>query len=252
VKRNHTARSRWQILIAVWLGAASLLFADETNRPQSPPAELRHVWTGPSFKVIVSDSWPSGLVPIFSIGESNRVELRRLPPSGHENYSDPVFFALPPADEPRAADIAGHWICTATNANGSRHEPHWELAINGEGVAGRFGQDGEYRVASIIGGVFRSNRLELKIQWINDHYTMTGEWRNGTLSGNWSQQDGSDRGTWLARREGKPVAWPVSQKLAPLYEWRRGDVRRYSIAEKLDEAGWQRAARPLCRVWIEK
>lgn len=218
-------------------------------RVLSTVPDLRGTLAGPDFQVVRSESWPSGLVPLFGVEEDRQFMLRRLPSPGHAISSEPLFFALPPEDEARAADIAGHWVCTATNAQRSFHEPHWELAVEGERIAGRFSQDGEYRVASISGGTFRTNRFELNVEWGNDRYQLVGEWRRGRLSGVWQMIGEPERGSWTAVRAAPSPVIPRSAKDVPLYEWQRDGQRRYSIEAKLNEPGWRRAARPLCRVW---
>lgn len=204
---------------------------------------------GTAFVAVVSTSWPAGLVPLFVIETENTFELRRLPARGQENHSEPLFFALPPEDETNAVKICGKWNGVASNSQRSNHSPNWELAIDGERVAGRFDPGGEYRVAFISGGTFRSNRFELNVEYINDRYALSGEWRDGKLAGTWQQVDDSDRGTWQATRQAGPAVLPGTANTLPLYEWRRGEARRYATEQQMKEVGWQRAVRPLCRVW---
>src|SRR5688572_8672799 len=66
---------------------------------------------GASFLAVTTNVWPAGLVPIFAVEKTNRVELRRYPARGDENSSEPLFYALPPEDEPDATKIAGRWEC---------------------------------------------------------------------------------------------------------------------------------------------
>ena len=204
---------------------------------------------GTAFVAVISTSWPAGLVPLFAVETENTFELRRLPMRGQENHSEPLFFALPPEDETNAVKICGKWNGLASNSQRSNHSPDWELAIDGERVAGRFDPSGEYRVAFISGGTFRSNRFELNVEYINDRYALSGEWRDGKLAGTWHQVDDSDRGTWQATRPAGPAVLPSVTDTLPLYEWRRGEARRYAIEQQMKEVGWQRAVRPLCRVW---
>jgi hypothetical protein len=202
-----------------------------------------------AFVAVVATEWPANLVPVFAVETAETFELRRLPPRGQENYTEPLFFALPPEDETNALKITGKWSGLAANAQRSNHSPDWELAIDGERVAGRFDPHGEYRVAFMSGGVFRSNRLQLTVEYINDRYILDGVWRHGRLSGTWRQVDESEHGTWEASR---PASMPRVQGAAnsiPLFEWKRGKERRYSVLTNLHETGWQRSGRPLGRVW---
>ncbi|HWN94595.1 MAG TPA: hypothetical protein VNT99_06165 [Methylomirabilota bacterium] len=207
---------------------------------------------GPAFVAITSSPWPTGLVPVFPLASESGFQLRRLPPRGQENDVEPLFFALPPPDEPHATNIAGPWSCAATNAHGSKHYLDWELANEGESVAGRFSQSSEYRVAFITGGTFRSNRFALNVDYINNRYVLNGEWRGGKLLGSWRHLDNEENGTWEGTRPTSKAAVPPATESVALFEWRRGDERRYSIETSLSESGWTRAARPLCRVWRGK
>ncbi len=233
------------------IGFALMVPAAETRLTLSPMPSFQGTTSGPPFRVVVTDAWPQGLVPVFVVETEKTFELRRVPARGQENFTEPLFFALAPEDEPHAAQIAGRWSCTATNLQRSRHQPDLELAVDRERVAGRFGQQGEYRVASISGGTFRSNYLELNVEWAQDQYTLIGEWRDGKLAGKWRQNDNSDHGTWEAMRAQPALRIPATTTVVPLYEWRRGPERCYSTA-KTNEPGWQRTSRPLCLVWRDK
>jgi hypothetical protein len=202
-----------------------------------------------AFVAVIAQHWPTGVVPLFAVATDDTFELRRLPARGSEAHSEPLFFALPPDDETNAAKISGKWNAVAANIQRSNHSPDWELAVNGERVAGRFDPHGEYRVAFITGGTFRSNRLELNVEYINDHYVLTGDWRDGKLSGVWKHLEESEAGTWEATRPQRAPKLPSDADAVPLYEWRHGNQRHYSVATNINEAGWQRAERPLCRVW---
>lgn len=202
-----------------------------------------------AFVAVVSAQWPEGLVPIFPVGhEDGRFELRRVPRQGQDSNAEPLFFALPREDETNAIRIAGKWHCASTNAQRSVHSPDFELAVDGERVGGRFDPMGEYRVAFITGGTFRSNRLELTVEYINDRFFLTGDWRDGMLSGTWRAHDDMDRGKWVATRSQPAPTLPTGRAVA-LYEWKNAaGQRRYSIDEKMP--GWTRESKPLCRVWV--
>jgi hypothetical protein len=83
---------------------------------------------GMAFHAVVTNVWPAGLVPIFGIEKTNQFELRRRPARGKEKATEPLFFALPPEDEPDAAKIAGRWELEAVRFSGSKEYPVWELA----------------------------------------------------------------------------------------------------------------------------
>ena len=201
---------------------------------------------GVAFHAVVTNTWPSGFVPIFAVEMTNHIELRRRPRRGKENATEPLFFALPPADEPEAAKLAGRWEVEAIRYSGSKEYPVLELAIEGDLVSGRFDQNTDYRFAYVMGGTFRSNVLELRVEYINDAYIIQGAWRDGKMNGRWRRQDDSEQGPWEATR---PVGkFPSSTNVINLYEWRRESDRRYAVEKPGPE--WMRSARPLCRVWL--
>jgi hypothetical protein len=207
---------------------------------------------GVAFLAVVTNVWPNGLAPVFAVEKGNRIELRRRPGRGQENFTEPLFFALAPEDEPDATRLAGRWEVQAVRGSGSTEYLAWELAVEGDEVSGRFDQDSQYRFAYIVGGTFHSNRLELRVEYNHDAYLLSGEWREGGFRGAWRQADDGERGTWQAGRT--EVRAPPARELPAtvrLYEWRRAsdDARQYALEGERMEAGWERSARPLCRVW---
>ena len=203
---------------------------------------------GTSFFAVTTNVWPAGLVPIFSVEKTNRVELRRRPALGEENSSEPLFYALPAADEPEATKIAGRWECLGVRGTGTKEFFGWDLCLDGENVAGRFDQFTDFRFARIAGGTFRSNQFEMRIEYIMDAYIVKGTWRDGRMKGEWTRVDESENGTWEATRAKFGV--PRAINLRALYEWRRGDnALRYQLEDEKLSSEWQRGARPLCRVW---
>ena len=201
-----------------------------------------------SFFAVTTNVWPAELVPIFAIEKTNRVELRRRPALGEENSSEPLFYALPPADEPEATKIVGRWECLGVRGTGTREFFGWDLCLEGENVAGRFDQFTDFRFARVVGGTFRSNQFEMRIEYIMDAYLVKGTWREGSMKGEWTRIDESENGTWEATRPRFVV--PPATNLGALYEWRRGDQARcYRLEDEKLSPEWKRGARPLCRVW---
>jgi hypothetical protein len=203
----------------------------------------------PVFLAVVTSEWLTGFVPIFAVEKAHGMELRRRALSGEENNSEPLFFALPPEDEPDAGRIAGRWECVATRGPDSRNHLVWELAIEAGRISGRFDQNSEYRVAFLTGGAFRSNRIELNVEYLQDKYVLTGDWRDGRFRGDWRRTDDGERGTWEATRAPGPPL-PVA-RMVRLYEWRRSpdNARDYAVEGVMLPDGWTREPRPLCRVW---
>jgi hypothetical protein len=202
----------------------------------------------PIFRAVIAERWPAGLVPLFLVEKTNRFELRRRPAVGQENSSEPLFFALPPDEEPEAGKLAGYWEVEGTR-NNSKVFLGWDLAIEGDQVIGRFDQSTEYRFGLITGGTFKSNRLDLRVEYVMDRYTLVGTCDHGKLTGSWQHTDDAERGTWQAERPVVPL--PDSTKAVALYEWRRAsdDARRYALPDENLPEPWQRVGRPLCRVW---
>jgi len=142
----------------------------------------------PSFLAVATNIWPAGLVAIFAVEKTNRIELRRRPARGVENSSEPLFYALPPEDEPEAAKIAGRWECLGVRETGTKEFFGWDLSIEGENIAGRFDQFTDFRFARIVDGTFRSNQFELRIEYIMDAYVVNGTWHDGKLKGDWTNR----------------------------------------------------------------
>lgn len=200
------------------------------------------------FLAVTTNVWPTGLVPVFSVEKTNRVELRRRPARGQENYSEPLFYALPLEDEPEATKIAGRWECLATRSAGSKEFFGWDLCVEAGNVAGRFDQYTDFRFARIAAGTFLSNRFELRIEYIMDAYVVKGTWRDGKMQGDWTRVDDSENGVWEATR--RNFVLPPATNLVALYEWRRADnARRYLVEGETPNSEWQRGNRPICRVW---
>lgn len=216
---------------------------------QLNPDQARPDLEGIAFRAVLASEWPAGLVPLFLVEKTNRFELRRRPRPGQENYTEALFFALPASEEEEAGKVAGWWDCQATRADGAKEHLAWELTIEGERVAGRFDQNTQYRFAYLMGGTFRSNRLELRVEYGRDAYLLEGRWEGSLLKGRWHKTDEAESGAWQASQPDPPVL-PRGDPIA-LYEWRRsldGAVRYATETEDLGPE-WKRPGRPLCRVW---
>lgn len=213
-------------------------------KSKSPTAE-------PAFYAVCTNDWVSGLVPLFAVEKGNNMELRRRPPRGQENFSEPLFFALPCEDETNVSKITGRWECRATRPDSGRSFLAFELGAERDDIFGRFDQNTDYRFAFITGGSFRSNALELRVEYIKEAYVLTGKWTSGKLRGTWERTDKSEDGAWEAERQNEP-RFSRSQTIAALCEWRRasdGAQRCALDGEKLP-APWEKTAKPLCRVWL--
>lgn len=204
----------------------------------------------PAFRALAAeDHWPAGLAPVFAIERAGRQELRRRPPRGQEQLLEPLFFGLPPADEPDTAALTGRWTLRATRTDGSPVFTGWDLACETNAVSGRFDPLTDYRFAFLTGGVFVSNRLVLHAEYIREAYEITGELEAGRLAGAWTQRPDGDHGTWEATRDAVP-ALPAALAV-PLRVWRRNadGARRFGLGAPAPGPGWTADARPLCLVW---
>ena len=204
------------------------------------------------FHAVAADAWPPGLAPIFAVEKDGRIELRRRPLTGHENYSEPLFFALAPEDEPEAARITGRWSFKATRQGQPEPSNALELLIDGRYITGRFDQTTDLRFAQVASGTLKSNRFELKIDYISDSYLLTAEFSEGRMKGEWRHVEDHERGEWEASRPA-PL-YPANARLSALYQWTRlsDQARRYALDGETLGPEWERSTRPLCRVWIVK
>jgi hypothetical protein len=203
------------------------------------------------FSAVVDREWYPGLVPVFAVEKSGSWELRRRPGTGQESFSEPIFFGLPPEHEPKAAEVSGRWEVSATRADGSVLRLALELAAEGEAVSGRFDQNTDYRFAQVIGGSFRTNRLELAVKYINDDYRLLTERRGERWAGRWQRADDSEGGALELFRGLPPAALPTQGRLVALHEYRRqgSGARLYLLAGEPVPAGWIAEPCPLVRVW---
>lgn len=214
------------------------------NRAGEVPSEAQ-------FRGISVRYWPAGLVPIFAVDLETHVELRRLPMKGRENFSEPLFFALPPAEELQAGRICGRWTLTSASRAGRRDRMALEIAVLGKQAAARLDQDTDFRFAFLTGGIWESNRVTFTVEYVNDRYALTGEEEAGILRGTWRQLPEGDDGVWEAKRPTQTGRIPSLDEVTPLFQWTRpADGRRkYLLEGKSPGDGWVREERELCRVW---
>jgi hypothetical protein len=217
---------------------------------------LRHANVTPSslqphFDALPPDEWWHGLVAVYGVQRNNQFRLFRQPPPGEENLVDPLFFALPRADGRDGAHVAGTWRCTATRSGSSDAWFVWNLTTDNEIVAGRFDPSSEYRVASVRGGTFRTNRIEVIVEYSNETYRLAGELRHNKLAGTWETTDKEQRGQWEGTRVSLPTHRLPPGDVVPLVEWVRATdgARRYVAGTNSPGRGWSPSPEPICRVW---
>lgn len=227
----------------VFLTAAQKMFPDYRAFPQTE-----------SFRAVVTRSWVAGLIPVFEKEQNGEHLLSRLPPTGQEHLVEPIFFALPPSDDPSVRAIVGRWQINATNSDGSSRQFAWELTAQGEKIVGRFDPDTDYRFALINSGRWKTNTIELRVTYVGEEYRVHGQLDDQTLSGVWKQVDGDQQGTWTGRRGDAPPL-PISENLAArnLYKWRLPTTTtvRYGVKAPDEEKGWLRGE-VICQVWVRR
>lgn len=241
------AEHKWR-LVPVY--EASYEGTEKLALAESLVAEGRTVTNAPAFYAVSAQEWLPGLVPLFAIEKAGQFELRRRPRRAHESFSEPLIFALPLPSEPDAPVIAGHWSIDGVRGDGSKVYLGWELSYENSEIAGRFDQAGEYRWASIAGGTFRSNRIDLRVEYIADAYAISGVLKEGELTGTWQHLKAAEQGHWRATRVAPPIQ--PRGRTSPLYEWTSGTVarKRYATAEARLGEGWARSPQSLGLVWI--
>ncbi|MFM1768237.1 MAG: hypothetical protein RJA22_766 [Verrucomicrobiota bacterium] len=205
---------------------------------------------GPLFLALPATNWWPGWVPVYGQERDGRFTLRRRPPRGQEHLVQPLFLALPPADEPDAARIAGRWECTALR-DGEENFLVWEFAPEGRDLAGRFDEETGHQVAFIRGGTFSRDRIVFTVENNDDFYELTGRLRDGVMTGEWRQKGAKDRGTWRAVRPRWTAPGVDAGAAIPLHEFRRArdDARVYAVDPQPPGRDWERLPRPVCRVW---
>lgn len=205
----------------------------------------------PVFRAYIATRWPSGLVPVFQVEKPDRTELRRLPPKGQEGFTEPLFFALPLETEPNSALIAGHWELSATKLERRSVFTGWELSAFTNVVSGRFDQTTDYRFASITSGIFSSNQLELKVEYIEDKFILHGLLEGGKLSGTWRKTNGDpEEGIWSAGRAADVPLYKTAANPVLLFEWEEKGQFIHAPETPLTPAGWKKL-QPLARIWLK-
>lgn len=213
---------------------------------QISPAELAKTNSTPLFKALSAFHWPPGYIPLFAVEREQRFELRRRPPKGQENFTEPLFFALPSMAHSNAI-YSGRWIVEATREDGSKPFLAWDLAIEGDLVAGRLDQDTDYRHAFITGGEIKGKQLHLNLEYINDKFLITGTISTNQFAGSWSKTDGSESGSITAKRPATASVQPPGKKVA-LHIWRKEKSIRYSPETRKLPPSWKDEG-IICFVW---
>ncbi len=167
-------------------------------------------------------------IPFFAVPPERRREgLVPIPPD------KPIFYALPGTRDA----IAGTWRLTVRDRDGSDYGFTLEVTRRGAAISARFG-DEDWLVTEAR---FRAEKLELRVKFENEEYSLTAAVKGEKLSGEWKQR-GGEGGTWTGERQNPREE--VSPDLVPLYEHRGpGGTIGYSTQPAA------RPAEPIGRVW---
>lgn len=176
---------------------------------------------------------------------------------GNAAKPSPLFLALPWREEdgprePTAAGVEGRWKCSAQETEGGRIEFEFGLIQTGVDV-----KTAERDNALSASGTFSDGRLELTVKSPGDEgaFRLTAVLREGTLTGEWSEEGGGTKGTWTATRVDTETGADMDRSpvVVPLYEYRRagstGGGWIYSTNPDLGDPAATRSANPICRVW---
>ncbi|HCP38594.1 MAG TPA: hypothetical protein DIT98_12290, partial [Verrucomicrobiales bacterium] len=75
------------------------------KRGQEAPLHQGASEARPRFFAVTSQTWPRRFIPIYQTRRKDgSMKLSRRLTQGRENFVEPLFFALPPADEPQVGE----------------------------------------------------------------------------------------------------------------------------------------------------
>jgi len=104
-----------------------------------------------------------------------------------------------PDNKPKAGPMTGTWECTAHGTSQGDMSFTLNLQQNGETVTGTVGtSQGDVEITT---GTYKKHVLDIHIEIAQGTYRVTGTFKGGQLSGDWSK-DQDQKGTW----EGKKTA----------------------------------------------
>jgi len=220
------------------------------ERSQGAPLHQGASEAQPRFFAVTSQTWPRGFIPIYQTRQKDgSIKLSRRLTQGRENFIEPLFFALPPGDEPRVAEISGRWSCEATHHDGTIDFLHWEITLIGHTIVGRFDQDTDYRFAWITEGSFNDPQIRLNAEYIDARYQLMGKLSGGFLEGTWRHLEDDDGGTWRAKPVNSIMSVDPLLDTAPLFVF--DDALSHQQAWLVGDPQAKNAT-ALCRVWIPR
>ena len=218
------------------------------KRGQKAPLHQGASEARPRFFAVTSQTWPRGFIPIYQTRRKDgSMKLSRRLTQGRENFVEPLFFALPPGDEPRVSEISGRWSCEATHHDGSIDFLHWEITLIGHTIVGRFDQDTDYRFAWITEGSFNDPLIRLNAEYLDARYQLTGKLSEGFLEGTWRHLEDDDGGTWRAKPVNSIMSVDPLLDTAPLFVYE--DALSHQQAWQVGDPQAKNGS-ALCRVWV--
>lgn len=221
------------------------------RKPEKTIQKPAPVTFTPLFYAIQSSKWPNGFIPIYQTQDKKTKEwkLSRRLSHGKENFTDPLFFALPP--NLKEGMVSGRWSCEAKHRDGSVDFLHWEMGQEGETIFGRFDQDTDYRFAWFIGGTILDNKLRFKAEYIDATYELEGSLSTHMIrmEGTWKHTEDSDGGTWTAEPAFAIELAHSHWKRVNLYQEISPTTGKQILSI---DSPFSDMSRILCQVWLPK
>jgi hypothetical protein len=198
-----------------------------------------------AFFAVPSTRPRGGLTSLFAATQNGNGVLKASESPRPSDGFRPLFFGLAATNASPSDTLSGVWQCKARTSGGDEFSFPLDISQRGTNIeivsheAGKSGQ-----------GSFVQSRLNLKMTNDKSSYLLTAELRGRTLTGEWKQSDGDNRGTWSAAWDDPAPAEDKSPAVLALFEYVRDDGQRiYSTNPELAERNLKRAAVPMCRVW---
>ena len=220
---------------------------NQTEQTTAPNANT------PLFYAIQSPNWPNGFIPIYQTRDKQTKEWRlsRRLTHGKENFTDPLFFALPTSLKMPEGMLSGRWACEAKHRDGTIDFLHWEIARDGDIIFGRFDQDTDYRFAWLTEGAIRGNKLRFKADYIDATYELEGSFIPHIIrmEGTWRHTEDADGGTWKAEPAYEIELAHWHWKRVNLYQNISPSTGKQSLSV---DSPISNESQLLCQVWLPK
>ena len=187
----------------------------------------------------------AGLVPVYAVSRDGHTVLEAGAPAGSNRNLEPLFHALPGTAVAAAKSLNGSWHFKARTSDDFEVLFDAQLIQNANRIEIADRESGKSGRGSVDG-----SRLELNLASDDHQFRLVGEWHERSIAGEWKQVDGTDHGTWTARRADPTTTEDSSPAVVALFEYTLPDGQRiYSTDPVGPERAAPRPAGPVCRVW---